>query len=125
MISDSDDPGKGQRAAPRVARPVMVRYRRAGGAKWYVTPLKEFSRDGARLICEEAFKPQDILELWVGLPIFPEPVRIMARVVWQKPAFGGHMQIGEYGIAFTTPDPRLRHTIDEAVQRFLQLKKPA
>lgn len=121
------DPGPGkpdQRKAPRVARPFMVRFRNPLQDKWHAAPLKDLSRDGARLISEETFPPGTLLEVWIGMPVFHDPTRLMARVVWQKPAFTGRMQMSEQGLVFTNPDPKLRQALEDAVLGFLKKQAP-
>jgi hypothetical protein len=108
------------RHAPRVVRHFMVRYRSPNQSTWSSSPLRDFSRDGARLVCEQAFKPGETIELVLGLPIFLEPVRISAHVMWQKPIFAGSMQMSEHGISFASLDPTVQQTIADAVQRFLK-----
>lgn len=125
MSAESATPGRpDQRKSPRVARPIMVRFRNPLQDKWHAAPLKDLSRDGARLMSEEAFPPGAVLEVWIGMPVFHDPTRVMARVVRQKPIGAGRMQMSELGVAFTNPDPKLRQTLEDAVLGFLKKQSP-
>ena len=65
------------------------------------------------------------LELWLGLPVFVQPVQILAQVMWRKDAFSGSMAMTELGISFEKLDKSVQKTIDEAVQRFVRLHQEA
>ena len=109
-----------RRVTPRVARQLIVRYRSRPEAPWRPATLKDLSCDGARLLSEETFEPTQSLQLQFGLPLFPQPVQIVGRVAWKKPAFSGHLQITEYGFSFTGVDAAIRQALTNAVQRFLK-----
>ena len=112
-----------RRNSPRVVSQIVVRYRLPSASVWHVTTLKDFSRDGARLMCEEPFSPGQQLELSLGLPLFPHAVQFQAQVVWSKPRFLGSMAIAEHGVTFSSIDDVVRGTIDRAVRRFLSKRK--
>ncbi len=121
-ISPGRKPGQPERRRDlsRVPHPIMVRYRVSPTASWHSGPVRDFSRAGARLICEEPVKTGELLELWLGMPLFVEPVAINAKVIWQKSAFSGRLQLTEVGLSFPALDPQIRMTITAAVVRFLK-----
>ena len=113
-----------RRAAARLAKNFMVRYRSLDQAAWKVSTLKDFSRTGARLICEDAFNIGTSILLELGLPLFEKPVQITARVAWCKRALGGKLALAEHGIAFGALDPATSSRIDEAMTAFQKKQKP-
>lgn len=108
-----------RRRAPRVARHIMVRYQVPKQSTWEITPLRDFSRDGARLLCAGAFKPGEPLALWFGSPFFREPVEITTRVVWKKSTSSGGSGLAEYGVCFDSLEAGIRQAIDDEVRRSL------
>ena len=73
-----------RRRGERAVRPIMGRYRKPDQPAWHSAPLKDLGRSGARLLSEEPMKAGDVLELWIGLPLFVQPVQIMTQVKWTK-----------------------------------------
>ncbi|HEX9779700.1 MAG TPA: PilZ domain-containing protein [bacterium] len=114
-----------RRAAPRIVRNFTIRYRSPGDAAWRVTTLRDFSRDGARLVCDEEYAPGSAIDLQLGMPIFVSPVQLTARVVWQHPVFGHKLQMTEHGVSFSGMNATLRSAIGEAVDRYLHHPPPA
>ncbi len=108
-----------RRGEVRTTRPIMMRYRRLDEPHWHSGPVRDLSCTGARLMSDVAIEPGEWLELWIGLPLFVEPIGIKARVMWKKTAFSGRMSLPELGIAFHELDPSLQHAIDEAIRHFL------
>lgn len=117
LVSD-DAPQR--RAAVRAPRHVLVRYRCKGETHWRTAQLKDVSRVGVRLICEQTFQPGAVVELSMGLPVFPEPVELTARVAWQKSVGAGGLRWSEHGLSFVSVPPELQQRIEDAVQRFLR-----
>lgn len=109
-----------RRSAPRAARQLLVHYRLGPDAPWRPATIKDVSRDGTRLVCEEPFEPGQSLEVRFGLPLFPRPVQIVGRVAWKKPIFSGRLRMDEYGLFFTSLDAEVRQALSGAVQRFLK-----
>ena len=109
-----------RQAGPRVVKHFLVRYRGPNRSRWDTSPLQNFSRNGARLVCEQAFAPGTELDVQVGMPLFASPVRIAARVAWQRPAFKGRLQLAEHGISFALLDQEVRETIGAAIQQYLK-----
>lgn len=97
----------------------MVRYRGLTQTTWDVSPLKDVSRDGARLVCQTAFEPGVLMELRLGLPLFQEPVSMPARVVWQQPVFSGRLRMVELGVIFSWSDASARERMEHTIQRLL------
>lgn len=108
-----------RRAAPRAPRHVLVRYRHKGETHWRTAQLQDVSRDGVRLVCEQTFQPNVLLELSMGLPVFTEPIELTGRVVWQKSVTAGALRWSEHGVLFVEVPAGLRQQIERAVQRFL------
>jgi len=108
-----------RRRSPRATRHLTVRYRRAVEPAWHVAALRDISRDGARLTSELELKPQELVLLELGLPVFQQPVQISARVVWEKPVASGGLTWHECGLAFTSLAGEAKDTLDAAVHRFL------
>lgn len=109
--------GQDMRGEPRVTHAFMVRYRAPGGgpAAWLLSPLKDFSRGGARFVSEAGFAEGTLLQLKLLLPTHEQPVAIAARIAWARP---GPLQLHEYGVTFAVDDPALQRAIDAAVAHF-------
>lgn len=86
--------------------------------------LRDISRDGARLTSELTLKPQELLLLEFGLPVFQQPLQISARVVWQKTVESGGLTWHECGLVFTSLTDEAKKTLEDAVQRFLAKAAP-
>ena len=108
----------------RVPHPIMVRYRFASSSTWHTGPVRDFSRTGARLISEAPVKIGDVMELWLGEPLFREPVAIIAKVIWLK-EYSSRLQLTEVGLLFPNIDPMIKMAITEAVVRFIKAQGPA
>ena len=120
----SPEPPQEQRRSPRVARHLLVRYRPPGGrgATWLASPLRDLSSGGARFLSEHPFAIRDTFEMQLLLPAAFQPVRVMARVAWVKPAV---MRMVELGVTFDAGDASIQRLIDEAVARRLPDQGPA
>jgi len=96
----------------------MVRYRAASGGQgaWAVSPLRDFSRGGARFVCENAFPVGTVLELQLMLPSSKTPVPLEAQVTWAKP---GPINLAELGVAFSPVEAGIQQLIDTAVAHFV------
>lgn len=121
-VEKNDSESERRQGGPRVIRHFLVRYRGPNETGWHMSPLRDFSRDGARLVCEESYPPGTALDFRLGLPVFLTPVQITVRVMWQQSVFSGRMQMTEYGISFTELAPAVQQVIDEAVKRFVKLQ---
>ena len=111
-MSDSE-----HRRDPRIVHGFMVRYRRPAERSWLVSPLRDLSSSGARLLGERAFEVGTELELQLVLPMEKEPLALQARVAWAKP---GPMALVEYGITFQVDEAAVQETIAAAVAHFLR-----
>ena len=106
----------------RIARAFMVRYQppaSRGSDSWATSPLKNFSRTGARFFSDYEFKIGEWILLQMLLPVSKQPVWVKARVVWMKPA---PMGIVDVGVAFGLSDPAAQQAIDQAAT-FLQRRR--
>ncbi len=101
----------------RVAVPVLARYRQSTGTHWQVGPLRDLSWNGARVLSDEPLRRGEMMELWVGLPLFAQPTKILSQVVWQRDAFSGSLAMNELGLQFTGVSPETRLVIAASVQR--------
>lgn len=110
--------GEEQRKAPRAVREMMVRYRGPNQTSWRLTALQDFSSLGVRVITEEALTIGTPLAVQLGLPLFPQPVEIPGKIVWQRSVMSTDTQLTEYGIAFMSVTAEVKTTIDRAVERF-------
>ena len=108
-----------QRRSPRIARSFMVRYRVTvpQDTVWLVSPLRDLSSGGARLLSERSLVVGDQMELQLILPMAPQPVPLKARVAWVKPA---PLSTVEIGVTFDPQDAGVQQTIDNAVTYFLR-----
>ncbi len=122
-VDKSASESERRQAGPRVIRHFLVRYRGPNETAWHMSPLRDFSREGARLVCEESYVPGTALDFRLGLPVFLTPVQITVRVMWQQSVFSGRMQMTEHGMSFTELEPAVQQTIDEAVKRFVKLQQ--
>ena len=109
-----------RRNCHRVPCQFMIQYRGHQRAAWDLSPLRELGSGGARFLADGELEPGESVDIRMGLPLFPEPVQLPARVVWQKSTFSGAFKVAETGIVFTDIDTHLLRTIDETVQRLLQ-----
>ena len=117
-MSDQPDASGERRSASRVACQAMVRYRRfRRGSSWLASPFKDVSRGGARFVSEAAFRPGELLEVSVGMPLFHDPVPLAARVVWQRTMFSGALQLSEHGVRFVSLATELQQITDEAIEQ--------
>lgn len=107
-----------RRRAPRVASTMMVWYRGGPQAAWKLTNLRDFSRTGARFVAEESLEAGLVITLRFGLPLFPQPVEIPAKIIWQKSLYSGRLQMMEYGITFTSVDGGVQTVLDVAIEHF-------
>ena len=108
-----------RRQGDRVARAFMVRYQppaSRGSDSWAMSPLKNFSRTGARFFSDYEFKVGEWILLQMLLPSSKQPVWLKARVVWMKP---GPMGMVDVGVAFGLSEPAAQQAIEQAVT-FLQ-----
>lgn len=110
-----------RRRGARAVRPIMGRYRRPDQPAWHSAPLKDLGRSGARLLSEDSFKVGESLELWIGLPLFVQPVQISTQVKWTKSTFKGSLQLIELGLEFGKLDDAIQQQINAGVKRFIQL----
>lgn len=115
-MSDSE-----RRSSERTARPIMGRYRRPGQLAWHTAPLKDLGRSGARLLSEESFEVGKPLELWIGPPLFAEPIQIMTQIKWIKLTNKGTLKITELGLEFGELKDHLQKQINDGVKRFIHL----
>jgi hypothetical protein len=109
-----------RRIRPRVPCQFIIQYRSTQRADWDLSPLRELGSGGARFLADGELASGEAVDIRMGLPLFSEPVRLPARVVWQKSTFSGVFKVAETGIVFTQLDAHLLRTIDDAVQRILQ-----
>ncbi|MBI4342518.1 MAG: PilZ domain-containing protein [Candidatus Omnitrophica bacterium] len=111
-----------QRRSPRIARSFMVRYRVTvpQDTVWLVSPLRDLSSGGARLLSERPLAIGDQLELQLILPMAQQPVPLKARVAWVRPAPLGMVEIG---VTFDPGDAGIQQTIDSAVAHFLRKQR--
>ena len=108
-----------RRNRPRVPCQFMIQYRPTQQMAWDLSPLRELGSGGARFLADGELEPGESVDIRMGLPLFPEPVQLPARVVWQKSTFSGAFKVAETGITFTKLDAPLFRTIDDTVQRLL------
>ena len=111
------------RGSPRVTRAFMVRHKAAeGGPSWFMSPLRDLSRSGARFMSEGGFDVGAKLTLELVLPAATQPVVVKALVAWKKPAPFG---IAELGVTFEVdPQSATQQAIDTAVARFVGRQPP-
>lgn len=116
----SQEPSAQRRASARATRHLTVRYRRATepGA-WHVAALRDISQDGARLTSELAFRPQELLVMELGLPVFSQDIHLSARVVWDRAVALGGLTWHECGLVFTALPDEAKKALAGAVHRFL------
>ena len=114
------DASSERRVLPRVSCQFMIQYRGGQHGAWDLSPLRELGSGGARFLADGDLSPGELVDIRMGLPLFPEPVQLPARVVWQKSTFSGAYKVAETGIVFTRLDTHLLRTIEETVQRLLQ-----
>ncbi|MBI2105064.1 MAG: PilZ domain-containing protein [Candidatus Omnitrophica bacterium] len=117
-MPDSPEPPPEQRRSPRAPYHLIVRYRPPGarGAAWLASPLRDLSSGGARFLSEHPFAAGDAFDIQLLLPAAPQPVWVMARVAWTKPAVMG---MREVGVTFDAGDASIQRLIDDAVARKL------
>ncbi len=113
-----------RRHGPRVARAFMVRYRLplAGQGSWQLSPLRDFSSEGARFISEHPFQIGDRLDVQLLLPSSRDPIALSVRIAWTRPAQFGTIELG---VAFDLRDPIVKQSIDNAAAYFLRRKDPS
>ena len=109
-----------RRSSVRVPCQFMIQYRGHQRAAWDLSPLRELGSGGARFLADGELDPGETVDIRMGLPLFPEPVQLPARVVWQKSTFSGAFKVAETGITFTNLDVHLLRAIDNTVHRLLQ-----
>ncbi len=116
-----DDPE--HRQSPRISRPILVRYRRAGDLQhgWLMTPLHDLSVLGARFMSERAFIVGDALELQLVLPTSTQPVAMQGKVAWTKLA---RLELVELGVTFDAVDESTQQSIQAAVDHHLRKQEP-
>ena len=113
------EPPSQRRASPRASRHLTARYRRATETTWHVAALRDISQDGARLTSELAFRPQELLVMELGLPVFPQDIHLSARVVWDRAVALGGLTWHECGLVFTALPDEAKKALAGAVHRFL------
>jgi len=93
-------PGAERRAFPRLFRSTEVKFRN------FLKPHKEFrgtlskdiSAGGLRVSAETFLAKDDRLVLLVELPGYPEPIRTIGQVAWQR--HRSHSDVYEFGVEF-------------------------
>ena len=111
------------RRDPRVPRAFIARYRSAddSASGWLVSPLRDLSNHGARFLCEQEFAVGSKLDFQLQLGVAQQPIWLMARVAWIKPA--QIMRIFEVGVTFDPGDPAAQQALNAAVAHFIQKTK--
>ncbi len=112
-----------RRSNLRFAKHFVVRYRSMLEQAWRVSTLRDVSKTGARLFCEEAFAPHVSIMLEIGLPVFEKPLQIPARVAWCKPKTSGRIGMAEHGVIFSA-DTNMKAMIEAAIERVAKEKNP-
>ena len=79
--------------------------------------MRDLSWDDARVLSDEPLRRGEMMELWVGLPLFAQPTKILSQVVWQRDAFTGSLATHELGLQFAGVAPETRLAIAASVQR--------
>ena len=116
-------PGREHRSAPRISRQFMMRYRpyEAEQEGWLVSPLRDLSATGARLLSERTLRVGDELEVQLILPASAHPIAVKAHVVWVKP---WRFTIVEIGLQFDFLAVEARQAIEHAVSQSLGKPHP-
>jgi hypothetical protein len=111
--------GDEKRQAPRAAKPLMARYRAQGNppSDWFLSPLRDLSRSGARFLSEGRFAVGTSLEFHITLPMARQPVPLVARIVRTAP---GPIGCDEYSVTFEAIDSSTSVLLETAVQFFLK-----
>ena len=69
----------------RLREPVSVSYTVPGRDKLYTVMAGDISADGLRLrIADRDIKEGDLLEMKLGIPAIPDPVRAKGRIMWKR-----------------------------------------
>lgn len=116
MTSDS------RRSSPRVKQNLMVRYRPLGDERWHMGTLRDFSVEGACLVCEETYEEGQNLQVELKQPLFDVPAEVLATVRWTRSAFnaGGMMEgLATHGISFGEIKEVLRKYLIHAVAKVI------
>jgi hypothetical protein len=107
----------GERRAPRVQRPFLVRYRAADDARgtWGMSPIKDLGVGGVRFLAEARLAVGQRLSLELRLPTAAAPLGLEGSVAWARSA---PMGLTEYGVKLHPADAAARRVLEEAVRRF-------
>ena len=112
-----------RRDAQRATHHIIVRYHVPGAEGWYVSPLRDLSRTGARFLFEGFVSVGDLLGLWIGPPMFTEPVKISARVVWHHTGYATRLPLMECGVQFEQLESGVRRVIENDVTSHLRTSR--
>jgi hypothetical protein len=106
-----------RKGGERFARHYVVQYKSADDSKWSTSPVKDFSKSGARLVCEKDFKPGDIIVIRLGMPFFKAQVELKAKVMWKREPFKGSLSnLCEIGVMFMFLEPNVEFAIEQVSQ---------
>ncbi len=112
--------------SPRIKQNLMVRYRVPKSDQWRVATLRNFSVEGACLVCEDAFEKEALIELEIGRPLFTDVVATTATVCWTKAPFGNSSimeGLTMQGVIFNDLSEAARKNLIKAVERIVDKEK--
>lgn len=82
---------------------------------------KDISAGGLRFHCKESIPVGSIVEIMINFPGLAEPVKVLAKITWQK-----SLQKGsgfEAGARFVNIDEKARSFINDSILKFFKGKR--